>query len=110
MENVSTWEFLWCGVGARSPLGLRVWESKFVATDDAGPVRHVAQLRFRGVGIATIHIPCSREVSSECAESSDERASGNVYIPNHVQREAVLHDYQREEQKVGCELHEVYGA
>jgi len=107
---MSAWEFLWCGVGARPPLSLRVREGKFIATDDAGPVRHVGQLRFRGVGVTTIHIPRSREVPSERAESSDERASGDVYIPNHVQREAVLHDYQREKHKVGCELHEVYGA
>ena len=110
MENVPTREFLWRGVRARPSLGLRVWDSEFITTDDAGPVRHVTQLGFRGVGIATVHIPCSREVSSECAESSDERASSDVYIPNHVQREAVLHDYQREEHKVGCELHEIYGA
>ena len=97
MENVPTREFLRCGVWSGLSLGLWVGESKFIATNNAGPVRHVAQFSLRSVRIATIHIPCSGEVSSKCAESSDERASRDVYISNHVQGKPVFHDYQREE-------------
>jgi len=91
-----TWEFLRCGVGASLSLNLRVGECEFIAADNAGPIRHVVQLGRRGIRIATIHIPCSGEVSSKRTESSDERTSGDVYVPNHVQRKAMLHDYQRE--------------
>lgn len=108
MENVSTWEFLRSGVGTSLSLNLRVRESKLIATDNAGPIRHVVQLCLSSVRIAAIHITCSGEVSSECAKSSDEGASCDVHISNHVQREAMLHDDQRKEQKVGCELHEIY--
>ena len=109
MKDVPTREFLWRGVRSGLSLNLRVGECKFIAADNAGPIRHVAQLSLRGIRIPTIHIPRSREVSSKCAESCDERASGDVYVSNHVQRKAVLHDYQREEQEVGCKLHEIYG-
>lgn len=101
MEYMSTREFLRCGVGASLPLNLRVGECEFIAADNAGPVRHVVQLDRRGIRIAAIHIPCGGEVPSKCAESSNKRTSGDVYVPNHVQRKTMLHDYQREEQKIG---------
>lgn len=94
MEDVSTWEFLRCGIGTRLSLGLRIGKNEFFATDNASSIRHIVQFGLRGVRVATVHIPCSGEVSSECTKSSDEGASGDVHISNHVQRKAMFHDYQ----------------
>ena len=103
-----TRKFFRRSIGTSLSLDLWTRESKFVSTDNTGPIRHVVQLGLRGIRITAIHISCGREVSIKCPESSDEGTSGDVHISNHVQRKAMLHDYQREEHKVGCELHEVY--
>ena len=109
MEDMTTGKLLGRhirSVGCRRSRFLSMGDHFFTA-NNACFIGHVVHLLLSCIRIPFIHVASSSAVAHEVAKSSDERTSGNVYIANDIERDAIKCDYNNEKAKIGDEFEEI---
>ena len=119
MEYVSTRQFLRCHVWAVSHRRRRPWwnslipsrrvrEHHIFTTNNASVITHCGQLLLSSIWITLIHISGGGAVSHEVAQTCDEGSGSHIHVANHIQRDAVKCDDNREEAKIRGQLEKIF--
>lgn len=72
-------------------------------------IAHCGHVLLSSIRITLIHISGCGAVSHEVPQTGDERPGGHVHVANHVQRDAVKCNDDREETKISGQLEKILG-
>ena len=118
MKYMPTRKFLRCHVwaisrGRRSrrisliPSGSVLGHHLFT-TNYASMITHGSHFLLGGIRITFIHISGCSAVSHKVPQTGDERPGSHVHVTNHVQRDAVKCNDDREETQISGQLEKIF--